>query len=43
MRDVKLLASGKAVYEKAGKPKNIYGLKKDVELDEFKVDFKNDF
>lgn len=43
MRDEKLLAIGKAVYEKAGKPKNIYGLQKYVESEEFKVDFKNDF
>ena len=38
-----LLAVGKAVYEKAGKPKNIYGLQQFVESEEFKVDFKNDF
>jgi hypothetical protein len=43
MRDEKLLAIGKAVYEKAGKPKNIYGLQKYVESEEFKVDFKHDF
>ena len=39
-RDEKLLAIGKAVYEKAGKPKNIYGLQQFVESEEFKVDFK---
>lgn len=38
-----LLAIGKAVYEKAGKPKNIYGLQQYVESEEFKVDFKKDF
>ena len=42
-RDEILLAVGKAVYEKAGKPKNIYGLQQFVESEEFKVDFKNDF
>ncbi len=42
-RDEILLAVGKAVYEKAGKPKNIYGLQQYVESEEFKVDFKNDF
>ena len=42
-REEKLLAIGKAVYEKAGKPKNIYGLQQFVESEEFKVDFKNDF
>jgi len=42
-RDEKLIILAKAVYEKAGKPKNIYGLQQFVESEEFKVDFKNDF
>lgn len=43
MRDEKFLAMGKAIWEKAGKPKNIYGLQQYVESDEFKVEFKKDF
>ncbi|EFX8415188.1 hypothetical protein D9555_21025 [Shigella sonnei] len=43
MRDEKFLAIGKALWEKAGKPKNIYGLQQYVESEDFKVEFTKDF
>lgn len=40
LRDEKLLAIGKSVWQKSGKPQDIYSLMKFVESEEFKVDYK---
>ena len=39
-RDEKLLAIGKAVYEKAGKPKDIEALIDFVKSEDFKIEYK---
>jgi len=39
-RDEKLLAIGKAIWQKTGKPDDIYSLMKFIESDEFKIEYK---
>lgn len=39
-RDEILLSIGKAVFEKAGKPKDVYSLQKFVESEDFKIEYK---
>lgn len=42
-REEKLLSIGKAIYEKAGKPKNIDSLLQYVESEDFKISLKKDY
>lgn len=39
-RDEKLLAIGKVIWQKTGKPDDIYNLMKFVESDAFKIEYK---
>ena len=39
-RDEKLLEIGKAIWQKSGKPSDIYSLMKFVQSEEFKIDYK---